>query len=266
ESLRRVGLESGRELASGGHRPTLAAGEGELVDRRAPANSEVPLNDASENLALVVTNSCSMIGRGGQLTDNLEAIRVRKAEPIPFDAWSRTCFEGMPLPELLPASPTEFFVAYFHERVVVKTADLDWDNRIACLSSDGVILLQQRLTHEVCRVILSTQVLESTLLPVYWENELQEEWNEKFVDQSLSTPDLLEQLAVEAAKFDVKLSAERSHKDDESGYVIKYTLRAELRNAHESKVRVAMRKIIDREKYDRRLLSQSAQRPTPGSA
>jgi len=43
ESLRRVGLESGRELARGGHRPTLAAGEGELVDRRAPANSEVPL-------------------------------------------------------------------------------------------------------------------------------------------------------------------------------------------------------------------------------
>lgn len=192
------------------------------------------------NLAMLISHPCSMVTTGARYVANVEVVRVWKHKRIKFGDWHRRAFDVLPLPDLVEGSG-EHWAAVFTERTHVPMPADRLDDRMAALSLPGVLALQQRLIHWSTRVAISNDHLEAATKPVWIENDLQESWNEKFIPEGTSGPELVAALASEAEVFDAELRKERKLQDTGSGYTVKLVLQEELRKADtQDRVRVAM--------------------------
>jgi len=87
----------------------------------------------------------------------------------------------MPLPDL-DGDGGSFHVAWLDQIGLVSTADLQNGERIACLSTIGVNILQQRLVFYLTRLEIETSVLWEAFSHTYEESDLLEEWVEALHD------------------------------------------------------------------------------------
>lgn len=132
------------------------------------------------NLVMIIAHPCAMRS-GPHLSPSVLAAAVR---PHPAEAparWADGFFNRMPLPDL-EGDGGAFHVAWLEQIGLVSTEDLQNGQRIACLSTIGVNILQQRLVFYLTRLEVETSVLWEAFSHTYEESDLLEEWVESLHD------------------------------------------------------------------------------------
>ena len=166
-----------------------------------------PEEGDGERFAMIMTHPCSM-RRGSRPAPHLLAVRVREWDrPIPLVGWSGF-FRVMPLPSLFPARPEANYAAVFETLGRIRSEELKHERRVACLSHDGVALLQQRFVHDLTRVVVEKLKLLEHMVHVLDEAELQEDWTRGLLGH-LPAGELLEKLQLEIDRLDEFLDAKR---------------------------------------------------------
>jgi len=189
-----------------------------------------------DRLAMIMTHPCSM-RQGPHLAPHLHAVRIRKSEVIPLHKWSSGYFRVMPLPSLFPERRETGYTGTFDTLGRIRSVDLAHQRRIACLSQDGLALLQQRFVHHLTRVVVPKLQLLEAMAHVLEEAELQEEWARELLANVPGT-ELLSRLQSEIELFDGFLSAKR-----ESGKTLRDDLRIPgLRASVRKEVRAEIRR------------------------
>lgn len=198
----------------------------------------------SERLALVVSHPCSM-RMGAKLRDHVHAVRIVKCEPVKLNAWPKRYYDRMPLPDLTvivdpdevssddPEAELELrtqegaHAALFDLRGRVESTQLRLDERIACLTEQGVAFLHQRMSHFDTRYAPQVEELMAACNPVFAEIELWEQWNERLVNPAALSDMLNLQAELEkvAKIFDAELSKKRRIPDKRDAC---YVLRDDL--------------------------------------
>ncbi len=159
-----------------------------------------------EALAMVVAHPSAM-RNGATLHPTVRAAPVLPIGGLSKTKWAKTHFNVFPLPLL---SPTVAAADFKIERLgwgaaldlaaPTATESLKVENRVACLSPDGVHFLLQRLVHADTRVAVRLDTLAVTFEPKILELELLEDWNERLISP-LNVPDAeLERALLEHAK------------------------------------------------------------------
>jgi hypothetical protein len=110
----------------------------------------------------------------------MAAAPVRRGQEIPIARWPDGNYNVFPLPELRD----EPCAANLLELGAASRADLLEAERVACLSEQGIYLMQQRLVHSLTRVVVGLDQLEAASGAVLGEAELEEEWVEALADLS----------------------------------------------------------------------------------
>jgi hypothetical protein len=202
------------------------------------------LEGDDDRLGMVVSHPCSMRS-GHKLKDRVQVIRILKSNPIKIDAWPKLYYDRLPLPDLTvivdpddvsAVNPENDIVqkteegahaAFFELRGRVESANLQLDQRIACLSEQGVALLHQRMAHGETRYAPDVEHLMLACDAVFAEVELWEQWNERLVDpDAISHPVVLQaELDRVAKQFDIEMSKKRAIPDKKNGW---YVLRDDL--------------------------------------
>ena len=201
---------------------------------------DIPGVEADEGdegrLAMIVTHPCSM-RRGPRLVPHIHAVRVKRwANPIPFEEWSSSFFRIMPLPALIIGEKGTTYAAVFETMGRIRSDQLRYDARIACLSNEGIILLQQRIVHNLTRVVVPKRQLFDHVQHILDEAELQEEWTWTLLGE-LPEKEVLPRLESEIKRFDIFLgqrpeggsSLRDDLKNPERRALVRRTVRAEIR-------------------------------------
>ena len=149
------------------HRPLFT---GDVI--RGPAIGGVLDTD----LVMIIAHPCAMRS-GPHLSENVLAAAVRPHAAEPAARWADGFFNRMPLPDLT-GSGSEFHVGWLDQIELVPTTNLESGERIACLSTIGVNILQQRLVFYLTRLEVETSVLWDAFSHTYEESDLLEEWVE----------------------------------------------------------------------------------------
>ena len=105
---------------------------------------------------MVIAHPCAMRA-GSQLSKHVLAAAVRPHEAEPSVRWTQGFINRMPLPEL-KGDGGAFHVAWLEQIGLVPTVDLQSGHRIACLSTIGVNILQQRLIYYLTRWEVGTSL------------------------------------------------------------------------------------------------------------
>ena len=158
------------------HRPLMT---GDIFE-----DIEIPGLDGS-GPATILTHPCSMRSDGVKLVRKLLLCRVVESDSIPLSEWPNGHFRVMPLPELLGGDHK----VKFAELGLVDSKLVLSARRVACLSLEGVNLLQQRFIFFLSRSVSPTSVLNRTCAHVFEEAELQEDWIEKALSAGTSIDD-----------------------------------------------------------------------------
>ncbi|WP_030255944.1 MULTISPECIES: hypothetical protein [Streptomyces] len=127
-------------------------------------------------LAQLVMHPCQM-RQGPNLRPRISLVPLKASPQRIVSADWRKSIRIMPLPEL-HGPGTASYKADLCEPSPVPSAALDPAMRLASLSDDGVLLLQQRLVMGATRVHLSLDRFHEQMAPTFTEMELQEEWAE----------------------------------------------------------------------------------------
>ncbi|MGH9363371.1 MAG: hypothetical protein ACRD2T_15785 [Thermoanaerobaculia bacterium] len=170
-----------------------------------------------DRLAMIMTHPCSM-RQGPRLVPHLHAVRVRKWErSIPLEGWSSGFYRIMPLPSLFPGRNEANYAAVFDTLGRIRSDQVLHDRRIACLSHDGLALLQQRFVHNLTRVVVPKLQLLEHMAHVLDEAELQEDWTRDLLGD-LPETEVAARLQPEIDRFDQFLTTKRengnSHRED----------------------------------------------------
>lgn len=134
---------------------------------------EIPGLDDGPGPAMVLAHACTM-RRGSMLRERIAFCRVRSHNPVPFAAWTKRHFDIFPLPGLEIAGSS--VAADFTQVGSVQSSAAEVVPRLACLSEEGLVLLQQRHIHHYTRVAVDLPTLRNTVSPAFTEIDLQEEW------------------------------------------------------------------------------------------
>lgn len=153
------------------HRPLFT---GDVV--RGPLIGGAPDTDH----VMIVAHPCAMRS-GPHLSPSVLAAAVRPHAAEAPARWVDGFFNRMPLPDL-DGEGGSFHVAWLDQIGLVSTADLQNGERIACLSTIGVNILQQRLVFYLTRLEVETSVLWEAFSHTYEESDLLEEWAESLHD------------------------------------------------------------------------------------
>lgn len=155
----------------------------------------------------ITTHPCTMRGAQGRLKPVLQAAPVVNYQQVPLENWRTGHLRVLPLPDLQGADSAPR-AALFDQVGLFLTDELDLDRRLACLSDEGILLLQQRFVCCLTRVNLKLSTLDVASRHVLEEAELLEEWNETLARPRVGDgEDLASVLEDEAAEFDALLSA-----------------------------------------------------------
>jgi hypothetical protein len=135
-----------------------------------PGLSEEPMT------VQIVMHPCSSRGQGAQLRERVTVIPVTVFDQgISKRTWQRN-FRLMLLPDL--RNDGQNFAADFRDLAPARSSSLQLDKRIATLSANGILLLQQRLICANTRYVVDRPRLSEALGPIMTELEIQESWTE----------------------------------------------------------------------------------------
>jgi hypothetical protein len=126
-------------------------------------------------IAQIVMHPCNM-RRGASLVERITMIPV-VPHRVQSSDWTKR-YRIMPLPQLEGADAGDF-IGNMTDFSSVPSASLDPAKRIAALSDEGVLILQQRLVFTQTRLLLSLDRFHEQMAPTFTELELQEEWAEE---------------------------------------------------------------------------------------
>jgi hypothetical protein len=174
---------------------------------------DVPLPGVEDfSHVLVSTHACTMRGAGGALKPKLKAIPVAPTQrQIRLEEWPRRHLRVLPLQGLDEDHPEQLYLARLDEVGMVASDDLDLDQRVACLSEQGLWLFQQRLVACDTRTHVKLDTLEEASRLVLEEAELLERWSETLARRRVDAgEERAEALAAEAEEFDAFLGPQRS--------------------------------------------------------
>lgn len=131
---------------------------------------------------MIVSHPCSM-RTGSKLRPRQTVVKIASIKsPADDSAWREGYYDYMPLSGLNHSSLGKGYpVADFRLISSVKTESLVTEKRIAVLSYEGILLLQQRLAHHLTRAIIDLPTLAKVSEAVFIEVELQEEWVESAI-------------------------------------------------------------------------------------
>lgn len=132
-----------------------------------------------EALVIVLTHPCSMRA-GSKLRPRQTVVAIKGIKPPNNElSWKTGHYDYMPLPGVKhPSIGNGFPVADFREIESKATEELGCNNRVAALSHEGILHLQQRLAHHLTRAIIDLPTLARASDAVLAEADLQEEWVE----------------------------------------------------------------------------------------
>lgn len=140
----------------------------------------------------VVMHPCSM-RRGVQLVQRIQVAPVGAYEKV--GDWDRH-LRVMPLPDL--REDGNHYAAKFLDTTAVPASSLTLENRIASLSRQGILVLQQRIVKDHARLDLPLNLFLEQSAPVLTEAEMQESW----VEAALGVATALNAADVEVAATD----------------------------------------------------------------
>lgn len=126
-----------------------------------------------DQLVMLIAHPCSL-RKGAELRARLQASPVRRYEKVPLNKWTGHG-RVLPLPDVMAR---EHRATVLTESGVVNSADLSTANRIATLSKDGILLLQQRVIYTLAHAVVGLDTLTSFNALALDEIELLESWNE----------------------------------------------------------------------------------------
>lgn len=164
-----------------------------------------------------------MRGPSAALRDRVLVASVDSHQAVPAKKWSDGYFDRMPLPELRGEGQS-FEVAWLGRLGQAERQHLLLAGRIACLSSVGVNVLQQRLVFFLTRTEVPTSKLWEAFAHTYEEADLLEEWTEALAAAGIGSDDA-------AASFDVWIKAESRQdrlKDPQQRAPLRSEMRREL--------------------------------------
>jgi hypothetical protein len=151
-----------------------------------------PAND--HDIVILTTHPCSLRA-GAVLKQRLQAAPVRRAKHISPADWAASFQRHMPLPGLLQ---NKAYMATLTESSIVTPSQLAGADRIAALSEDGILLLQQRLVWAMTHAVIRLDTLAEYSAPAFAEIELLEEWNDALcADDEADRPKRLAAIAEE---------------------------------------------------------------------
>lgn len=122
---------------------------------------------------MLIAHPCSM-RRGAHVRDYVQMTRVEEGPPIASSGWDGN-YGVLPLPELFAPADLRHR-ATFELAGRVQTSALQVNSRIACLSTQGITLLLQRLAFNYTRVVVELDVIHEAIAHVLEEADLLEEW------------------------------------------------------------------------------------------
>lgn len=157
-----------------------------LINDEVPTTRPLMQGDIFEEISselggmvMVVTHPCSM-RTGSKLRPRQTVVKIASIKhPYNDLAWRAGYYDYMPLLGLSHRSLGRGYpAADFRLISSVKTESLVTEKRIAVLSYEGILLLQQRLAHHLTRAAIDLPTLAKVSEAVFIEVELQEEWVE----------------------------------------------------------------------------------------
>lgn len=187
---------------------------------------EIPGVEGDPSLAVVLTHPCSMRAGGGHLRPHLLMSRVALVDQIGLDAWPTGFYGVMPLPALTSTPDPSSHAATFEMQGRVASEHLAPSDRVACLSREGILLLQQRLVYSLTRVLVPLHRLSEVCEPVLEEADLLEEWLEKFASDGESSS-----VHREEARFDALMGTVPSGTNSLRQRLVEPTTRADVRRS-----------------------------------
>jgi hypothetical protein len=132
----------------------------------------------------------------------IPVVRYRR---VPFNEWPSGYFRVFPLPNLVDGAE---YAASFDEVGMVLSERLTPESRVACLSENGILLLQQRKVFSETRAVIKLETLEEASHNVLSEAELLEDWNRALVPMRQRGGETLhDALQAEAQAFDTFLGS-----------------------------------------------------------
>jgi hypothetical protein len=169
--------------------------------------------DGETSKVLIFMHPCVM-RRGAPLVEYVTAFRVRREsrKVVDYERYA-SHFSVMPLPDLA-ATGAGLHFAEFQMVGVVPGSELDRARRIASLSREGRLLLQQRVVHHFTRHAPPLSDLAKRVTGVERELELQAAWCERACDHHGESADVVAEAEVE---FDDYMSSDNRRdrlKDD----------------------------------------------------
>ena len=153
------------------------------------------------DIIILTTHPCSLRA-GATLKQRLQAAPVRRGKQISPADWASSFLRQMPLPGLQDGKA---YMAMLTESSIVTPSQLAGAERIAALSEDGIVLLQQRLVWALTHAVIKLDTVAEYSAPAFAEIELLEEWNEALCpDDEADRP---ERLAAIAEDFETYIRA-----------------------------------------------------------
>lgn len=144
--------------------------------------------------------------------------------------WRSGHLRLMPLPGLDPLRADQAYAANLEEPATINSSSLAITSRVASLTDNGIVLLQQRHIHNHCRAEIPLSLLYDVSAPVLEELELQETWNLKLVKPVVDDRGELETLLeAEAELFDALMSSTPGENGSLRDMLKKPASRAEVR-------------------------------------
>jgi len=170
--------------------------QGDVVDKVLVAGlNEEPIT------VLIVAHPCSM-RRGSKLADRVAIAPIKLFGRVTEKTWSESS-NLMPLPDL--RSDSKDYMADLREITSIKSSELSADRRIATLSPDGLLILQQRFINVLTRFKVPVSDLAQQISPVLVETELQRDWTEAALDARAVDQEILDTIAGAEEEFHVWL-------------------------------------------------------------
>jgi hypothetical protein len=138
------------------------------------------VSNADEHLAMLFMHPCTMRDAGGALREFVTVVRVTRqsatkvlADPV---HWERN-YKVMPLPDLYETGKGTH-AADFMQIATVASAALPRTHRVAQLSADGRLLMQQRIVFHLTRHAPLLRLFEQAVAHIEAEAQYQADWVE----------------------------------------------------------------------------------------
>jgi hypothetical protein len=152
-----------------------------------------------DELVMLISHPCSL-RQGDVLRPRLQACPVRVHDKLSLEKWTSGHGRVLPLPDLRAGS---HHAGVLTETGVVEATKLPQVTRVARLSRNGILLLQQRIVYTLAHTIVGLDTLATYNALALDEIELLESWNEELCGELVGAElqSALDQVAKDFEEF-----------------------------------------------------------------